>query len=155
MAAKAWVPVAAALLVLLLPANALAGNWSFDNRRHYFIARDYVENMLGSIEPDGLLLTLDWQVAAPFFYAQEIERRRRDVKIIDINLLRRSWYFDYLRRSYPEMVRRSQDKVDTFVAELRQWEHDPALYAKNAELTRRIANAFQELIYASFVTRAR
>ena len=34
----------------------------------------------------------DWQVASPMFYAQEVERRRPDVKVVDINLLRRSWY---------------------------------------------------------------
>ena len=88
----------AAIAILLTSATAVTANWPFNNRRNYFIAHDYVENLLSGIEPNGLLLTQDWQVASPMFYAQEVEQRRRDVKAIDINLLRRSWYFDYLKR---------------------------------------------------------
>ena len=79
MPAKKAYPVAA-VPVLLAALIALTGNWPFNNRRQYFIAKDYVENLLSAIEPNGLLLTMDWQVASPMFYAQEIEERRRDVK---------------------------------------------------------------------------
>lgn len=128
--------------ILLLPALALASNWPFNNRRHYFIAQDYVENILCSIEPNGLLLTLDWQVASPMLYAREIERRRPDIQTIDVQLLRRSWYFDYLKRAYPELFERSRDKIDSYVAELKQWEHDPSAYAENPTLTQSIASKF-------------
>ena len=112
----------AVIAVLLTVTIAFAGNWPFNNRRHYFIARDYIENLLSAIEPDGLLLKFDWQVASPMFYGQELEERRRDVKVADINLLRRSWYFDYLRHAYPGLIERSRDKIDTFVANLKRWE---------------------------------
>jgi len=55
---------AAGIAVLLTSAIAFIGNWPFNNRRHYFIAHDYVENLFSAIEPNGLLLTLDWQVAS-------------------------------------------------------------------------------------------
>ncbi len=112
----------AAIAALLAVTIEVAGNWPFNNRRHYFIAHDYVENLFSSIEPDGLLLTYDWQVASPMLYAQEVEQRRRDVKVVDINLLRRSWYFDYLKHAYPGLMERSRDKIDTFVANLKEWE---------------------------------
>ena len=91
---------------------ALVGNWPFNNRSDYFIAHDYVENIQGTIEPNGLLLTLDWQVASPMLYTREVENRRPDIKAIDVSLLRRSWYFDYLRRVYPDMIARSRNEVD-------------------------------------------
>src|SRR5205814_3026996 len=103
------------IAIVLVPVTALAANWPFNNRRHYFIAHDYVENILSTIQSNGVLLTLDWQVVSPMFYAQEIEQRRRDVKVIDINLLRRSWYFDYLRHAYPGLIDRSREKIDAFV----------------------------------------
>ena len=71
----------AAIAVLLPCAIAFTANWSFNNRRYYFVAHDYVENVLNAIAPNGLLLTLDWQVASPMLYAQEIEQRRRDVRL--------------------------------------------------------------------------
>jgi Protein O-mannosyl-transferase TMEM260-like len=143
------------LPMLLLPAIALAGNWRFNDRSRYFIAHDYVENILATIAPGGLLLTLDWQVASPMLYSREVERRRRDVKVVDVHLLRRSWYFDYLRRSYPELVARSQRQVDAFLAELEQWERDPRAYRNSAVRTERITSAFREMWQALVTNEAR
>ena len=138
----------AALPVLLSAVIAFTGNWHFNNRRHYFIASDYVENLLSAIEPNGLLLTMDWQVASPMLYAQEIEGRRRDVKVVDVKLLHRLWYFDYLRRAYPGLIERSRDQVDAYVADLKAWEHDPQAYANDQALTWRINVSFQEMIHS-------
>jgi hypothetical protein len=137
-----------ALLVLVVPAIAVAANWRFDNRRHYFIAHDYIENIQSTIEPKGLLLTVDWQVVSPMLYTREVEQRRRDVEVVDVNLLRRSWYFDYLRHAYPDLIERSRDKVDTYLVDLRQWEHDPEAYAKSPALSAKIFSAFQEMLHA-------
>jgi hypothetical protein len=145
-------PYAWAMLpVLLVPVVAFVFNLPYDNRSRYFIAHDYVENILSTMEPNGLLLTLDWQVESPMLYAREMEQRRLDVKVVDVNLLRRSWYFDYLKRAYPALIERSRDKVDVFVADLKQWEHDPEVYANSAALSERIDTRFHEMIQ-SFVT---
>jgi hypothetical protein len=138
--------VVGAMAIVLTLATAFAANWPFNNRRHYFIADDYVENLFSAIAPNGLLLTQDWQVVSPMFYAQEIEQRRRDVKVIDINLLRRSWYFDYLKKAHPGLIERSRDKIDPYVELLRLWERDPAAFDRNQDLTRRISMAFLELV---------
>jgi tetratricopeptide (TPR) repeat protein len=144
-----WTPyVTAATAIVLTLATAFAANWPFDNRRHYFIADDYVENLFSTIAPNGLLLTQDWQVASPMLYAQEIEQRRGDVKVVDINLLRRSWYFDYLEHAHPGMMDRSREKIDPYVAILKQWESDPAAFSRSQDLTQRISMAFLEMIQA-------
>src|SRR4051794_8857729 len=140
--------VAAVTAVILTSATAFGANWPFNNRRHYFIADDYVENLFSTIAPNGLMLTEDWQVASPMFYAQEIEQRRRDVKVVDINLLRRSWYFDYLKHAHPDMIKRSREKIDPYVAILKQWEGDPAAFSRSRDLTQRISMAFLEMIQA-------
>ena len=144
-----WTPyVAAATAIVLTSATAFAANWPFNNRRHYFIADDYVENLFSTIAPNGLLLTQDWQVASPMLYAQEIEQRRGDVKVVDINLLRRSWYFDYLKHAHPGLMDRSREKIDPYVAILKQWERDPAAFSRSQDLTQRISMAFLEMIQA-------
>src|SRR5262249_62272318 len=144
-----WKPyVVAATAIVLTSATAFAANWPFNNRRHDFIAHDYVENLFGTIAPDGLLLTQDWQVASPMFYAQEIKQRRGDVKWVDINLLRRSWYFDYLNQAHPGLMERSREKIDPYLALLKQWEQDPDSFNRNQELTRRISMAFLDVIQA-------
>jgi len=145
----------AAIAVVLTCATAFAGNWPFNNRRHYFIAHDYIENLLSTVEPNGLLLTQDWQVASPMFYAQQIEQRRRDVKVVDVNLLRRSWYFDYLRRTYPDLIQRSREKIEVFVEDLKAWERDPAAFKGNALLTQKISEAFLEMIQSVVANESR
>ncbi len=151
-AARPWpkkgMVLAATLSVALVSAIALAGNWPFNNRRHYFVAKDYVENLLSAIEPNGLLLTFDWEVASPMLYSQEVEQRRRDVKVVDVNLLRRPWYFDYLRHAYPDLIERSRDKIEAFTGDLKAWERDPQLYAVDPVLNRRITALFQEMLQA-------
>jgi tetratricopeptide (TPR) repeat protein len=144
-----WTPsVAVATAIVLTSATAFAANWPFNNRRHYFIANDYVENFFSTIAPNGLLLTQDWQVASPMLYAQEIEQRRRDVKVVDINLLRRSWYFDYLKHAHPGLMERSREKIDPYVEILKQWERDPAAFSRSQDLTQRISMAFLEMVQA-------
>jgi tetratricopeptide (TPR) repeat protein len=154
-AAVGSLSVAVTSVVLLVCAITLAANWPFNNRRQYFIAHDYVENLLSTIAPNSLLLTLDWQVVSPMFYAQEVEQLRPDVKVVDINLLRRSWYFDYLKHAYPGLIERSRDKIDVFVENLKEWEHDPGAFARSAALTQRISAAFLEMIQAMVANEGR
>jgi tetratricopeptide (TPR) repeat protein len=138
-------------VILLVPIGALASNLSYDNRSRYFIAQDYVDNILSTIEPGGMLLTRDWQVYSPMLYLREIEHRRDDAVVIDVNQLRRSWYFDYLGRAYPATIEQARDKVDAFLEDLRQWERNPNLYEHDLTLNQRISSRFFEMILA-FVT---
>ncbi|MGA9771003.1 MAG: DUF2723 domain-containing protein [Blastocatellia bacterium] len=144
--------VAVALIVLAaVPITAFASNISYNNRSRYYIAQDYVENILSTIEPGGMLLTFDWQVYSSMFYLREIEHRRTDVIAIDINQLRRLWYFEYLSRTYPEMIESARDKVDAFLEDLRNWERNPDIYDRDRSLNERISARFYDMIRA-FVT---
>ena len=138
-------------VILLVPIGALASNFSYDNRNRYFVAQDYVDNILSTIEPGGMLLTRDWQVYSPMLYFREIERRRDDTVVIDVNQLRRAWYFDYLGRVYPATIEQARDKVEAFLEDLRQWERNPNVYEHDLSLNQRINSRFYEMILA-FVT---
>ncbi|HLG16740.1 MAG TPA: DUF2723 domain-containing protein [Blastocatellia bacterium] len=140
--------VPAVLLVLVVPAIALASNFGYNDRGRYFIARDYVQNILSTVEPDGMLLTGDWQVYSPMLYLRHVEGVRRDVTAIDITLLRRSWYFDYLKREYPELMESTRDEVDAFLEDLTHWDREPEAYARDAALNERINARFYEMIRA-------
>jgi tetratricopeptide (TPR) repeat protein len=65
---------------------------------------------------------------------------------VDINLLRRLWYFDYLRHAYPDLVERSREKIDAFVENLKEWERDPGAFARSEAFNQRINAAFEEMI---------
>jgi tetratricopeptide (TPR) repeat protein len=84
-------------------------------------------------------------------YTREVEQLRRDVKVVDLNLMNHSWYIDYLRAAYPDLIRRSRDNVDAFVMQLVSWERDPALFQGNPARLRLINLTFNEMCQA-FVT---
>jgi tetratricopeptide (TPR) repeat protein len=84
-------------------------------------------------------------------YAREIEHHRDDAVVIDVNQLRRSWYYDYLNRAYPSTIEAARDKVDAFLEDLRHWEHDPDLFQRDLSLNQRINSRFFDMILA-FVT---
>jgi hypothetical protein len=139
-------PGVVAMLLLAAPLAALAGNFRFDDRSRYFVAEDYADSVLASLAPHGLLLTGDWQVYSPLMYFHTFERWRPDVLIIDIHQLRRSWYYAYLRRAYPDLMVKNRDAVTLFVEDLERWEHDPARYRRNSADTRRINRRFYAMI---------
>jgi tetratricopeptide (TPR) repeat protein len=147
--------VVCVLCLAAIPAVAIASNYAYDNRRNYFIARDYVENILKTVQPGAMLLTLDWQVYSPMFYLREMEGFRRDVVAIDINQLRRSWYFDYLERVYPATMQQARSEVDAFLEDLRGWEREPELYERDRVLNRRISDRFRVLILTLVANHAR
>jgi tetratricopeptide (TPR) repeat protein len=145
----------AVTLALLIPVIALAGNFGFNNRHRYLIARDYVENILKTTEPNGLLLTDDWQVYSPLLYLREVEGMRRDVVAIDILQLRRLWYYDYLNATYPEMMAAAREKVDAFLEDLHHWEEDPDVYNRDLTLNQRINTRFYDMLEAFVMNQLR
>jgi tetratricopeptide (TPR) repeat protein len=80
---------------------------------------------MSSVEPGGLLLTLEWQFYSPYLYMRHIENFRRDATVVDVNLMRRTWYVEnYLPREYPEMINACRKEMDEFLEDLRLFDQD-------------------------------
>ena len=141
-------PGRVAVVLLVLPIIAIASNYAISNRSQYFIANDYVENVFRSVEPNGLVLTGDWQLFSPSLYVRDIAGVRRDVSIIDIRLLRRSWYFNYLDEAYPQITNASRGEIDTFLEDLRGFDQDAEAYDNNITLNQRINDRYNEMVYS-------
>jgi tetratricopeptide (TPR) repeat protein len=146
---------AAGAALLLMPVVVLAGNLRFNDHHRDFIAHDYVDNILETIQPGGMLLTLDWQVYSPMLYVRTIERARRDAVVVDLNLLRRSWYFGLLEREYPRLMEQTRADVEAFLEDLRHWEQDPELYQRDRALNERIDTRFTSMIVAFIAAQLR
>jgi hypothetical protein len=137
---------ALALLLLALIGPLVHARES--DRSRFLIAHDYARDLLAGIGDDGLLLTSDWQVYSPLLYFQEIESWRADVLVVDVTLLRRSWYVDSMRARAPTRWEPLRAEADVFLEDLRAWERDPERYARSVSLTRRINDRFQTMVLA-------
>ncbi len=107
----------------LLVLGVFFFNYPAQNHRDDWIAYDQAMNTLNSCDSNGIVITDWWDCYAPIFYLQWVEGVRRDVCIIDKELLRRSWYFKYLNKAYPWLMARSQCEAEQFLAQLDRFEH--------------------------------
>lgn len=72
-----------ALAVLLIPtALAIPGRHARVDARTQTDARDWVDQALAAMEPDAVVVSW-WSYSTPLWYAQHVEGRRPDLRIVD------------------------------------------------------------------------
>jgi hypothetical protein len=86
---KSWLQTSPILLIGLIP---LFGNWRAASRSGETDTADFARDMLNSVEPYGVLITVGDNDTFPIWYAQEVEGVRRDVVLINTSLANTDWY---------------------------------------------------------------
>ncbi|MCC7194757.1 MAG: DUF2723 domain-containing protein [Gemmatimonadaceae bacterium] len=97
-----WLATSPILLLALVP---LVGNWSASSRRGQTDTADFATDLLNSVEPYGILVTVGDNDTFPLWYAQEVLGVRRDVLVANTSLLNTDWYAR-------QMVRRPVEDYD-------------------------------------------
>lgn len=84
---------------------------------------DYTKTILGSVEDNSLILSYQWDYfISPSYYYKFVEGFRKDVRIVDTELLKRSWYYAQLERFYPGILKNLRKEINEFLAELLKFE---------------------------------
>ena len=110
-------------LLFVLPALALALNWSRCDQSGDVAVEEYVRNEALNLEPGAILVSADWEhFDSAFWYRQRVTGFRPDVTLVNVNLLRRTWYPAQLQRWYPETWGAVADTVPPFLEELERFE---------------------------------
>ena len=92
---RSWALASPVLLFAFIP---LFTNWSQASRAGETFTRDFAHDLLNSVEPYGILVTVGDNDTFPLWYAQEVEGIRRDVVIANTSLLNTDWYTRQLIR---------------------------------------------------------
>ena len=87
--AAQWIAAAPLLLTALIP---LIANWRQASRAGDTATAAFARDLLNSVEPYGVLVTVGDNDTFPLWYAQEVEGVRRDVTIAVTSLLNTDWY---------------------------------------------------------------
>jgi hypothetical protein len=58
------------------------------------------------------------------YYFQYVENYRKDISVIDKELLRRSWYYNQLRRNHPDVMAGLTPEVSDFLEAVKPFEKD-------------------------------
>ncbi|MFT3700773.1 MAG: DUF2723 domain-containing protein [Agriterribacter sp.] len=89
----------AAALVCTLAVPVLMGfqEWDDHDRSKKELARDLAKDYLESCAPNTILFTFGDNDTYPLWYAQEVEKIRPDIRVINYSLLGIDWYINELR----------------------------------------------------------
>lgn len=139
--------IAYSAAVVVFAFAALNGNYSENDESKNYYIEQFTMNVFSNVEPNGIVISSQWDFwLSASWYFHFVKNVRSDIVTIDKELLRRSWYFTFLERNYPEIYRNSKTEIDKFLVELYKFEHgipyDQAL----------ISRLFSELV-TSFVTK--
>ncbi len=100
--------------LLLVAFAPMVGNWNASARDGDTETADFAIDLLNSVEPYGILVTVGDNDTFPLWYAQEVLGIRKDVTIANTSLLNTDWYvrqmirrpvFDYDEASGPAAFR--------------------------------------------------
>jgi hypothetical protein len=92
---SSWLAASPVLALAFVP---LVGNWQASSRAGETDTRDFAHDLLNSVEPYGVLVTVGDNDTFPLWYAQEVEGIRKDVVVANTSLLNTDWYTRQLIR---------------------------------------------------------
>ncbi|EFK96514.1 hypothetical protein LDC_1459 [sediment metagenome] len=141
-------PVGIALCVVW----GVAGNWGSHDESQNTSALDGVHNYYKSVENGALILCADWDFVSPWLYSHFYLKERTDVTIIDPELVRRSWYPDWIRHADKQLYDYVKSDIDAFLQHVRKFErqesYDPvAIEATYRAILLKLATHPQRPVY--------
>ncbi len=93
---RSWMLASPVLALALVP---LFGNWNASTRKGDQTTSTFAHDLLNSVEPYGILVTVGDNDTFPLWYAQEVEGIRKDVIVANTSLLNTDWYTRQLIRN--------------------------------------------------------
>jgi Protein of unknown function (DUF2723) len=113
---RSWLLTSPLLAIAFIP---MVGNWQASSRSGETDTADFAIDLLNSVEPYGILVTVGDNDTFPLWYAQEVLGIRKDVTVANTSLLNTDWYtrqiirrpvFEYDEANGPAIFRGKQWK---------------------------------------------
>lgn len=133
--------------ILILPVVIFIINFGKVNQSDNTQYHEYSISVLDSAEKNSIVISYLWDfLISPSYYLQFVEGKRKDIAIIDKELVRRSWYFNQLKRNHPLIYERSKELISGFLPELARFE-------RNENYNPQILENYYREIIQSFILR--
>lgn len=104
------------------------------NQRNNFVYEDYTKSILNTLPKNSIVFSYQWDYfISASYYFQLVENIRKDVTVIDKELLRRSWYYNQLNKNHPTLLTGVKSEVDQFTEALKPFEREEQFNANLLE----------------------
>jgi hypothetical protein len=90
-------PIIICASLLAAPILMASQNWDDHDRSGKYTALAMAKAYLTSCDPNAILFTIGDNDTFPLWYAQEIEKIRTDIKIVNTSLFMTDWYIDQMK----------------------------------------------------------
>ncbi len=116
--------IAMAAILIALPVYGMMGNYAVSDRSRKTFAAQGARDLTASMEPAGVALMQNWDFYSPWLYLYFAENHEPGKVLLDKELMRRSWYIDFIRRYHPEIYERSKPEFEEFLRRIEDFERD-------------------------------
>jgi len=119
---KIIIPIS--ILILFLGLQFYS-NYDQVNQKNNFIYEDYTKTLINSLPKNSIVFSYQWDYfISAAYYFQLVENFRKDVTVIDKELLRRSWYYNQLETNHPNLLKGIKPEVEQFIEALKPFERE-------------------------------
>lgn len=117
--------VVAAGLIVLLSSVEFYTNYKEVNQSNTYTFEDYTKALISSTDKNSIVFSYLWDYfVSASYYFQYVEGFRKDVAIIDKELMRRSWYYNQLQTDHPDIIAGVKADISLFKNALIPFERD-------------------------------
>ncbi len=94
------IAVISAVACLLVPLQMASQTWDDHDRSGRYTCRDFGANYLESMQREGhpIILTNGDNDTFPLWYNHEVEGKRTDTRLCNLEYLQTDWYIDQMKR---------------------------------------------------------
>ncbi len=111
--------------VFVISLFPLVLNFSEVDQSGVYTFEDYTKVVLNSAEKNSIIFSYQWDyLVSPSYYIQFVENFRKDVCVIDKELLRRSWFYSQLKRNHPDVWENITPEANNFIEKVLPFERD-------------------------------
>lgn len=104
------------------------------NQSGVYTFEDYTKAVLNTVPENSIIFSYQWDyfISASYYY-QYVENYRRDVAVIDKELLRRSWYYNQINNHDSKVLTGVNNEIGQFLIALQPFERDEKFDSKRLE----------------------
>ncbi len=118
-------------IIILLPIINLVSNYKECNENSSYFVEDYTKAVCSTLDSNAIIITAQWDYFnSAMIYYQGVENYRKDITIVEKELMRRTWYPLQFELLHPDIYRKSINEFKSYQKDLDNFEkgRDPITY---------------------------